>query len=251
MLTALIIDDEQANHDLIKIFIKETKVKVDVIGAAVNVIDAISLIKKRKPDFVFLDIRLKGKTGFDLLTAFPKRVFEVIFITAYPEFREEAKLLGLHDYLLKPLDLDQFEEAVNKVKERIELKHIKRVLLLRQVLIPTSYGFKFVHVEQIVWLETIAGEIKTTIHIKNQPDIISNKLIRFFEQQLKPFPFIRVHASFIVNVNFVDAYYDSATDGGYLKLKDNTKVKVSRSKRKLFLTYLSEINRELDFLEEG
>ena len=93
-----------------------------VIGEAENLKDGRALIVNAKPDLVFVDIKMPDGNGFDLIAEFHNAEFEVIYITGFDEYQLKAKLLNAFDYILKPIDLDNFKIALNRVEARINAK---------------------------------------------------------------------------------------------------------------------------------
>ena len=129
-MRALIVDDVENVAESLKQLIVEFCEDVDVIGIANSADSAIEIIKTEKPDLVFLDIQMPGKSGFDLLKSFEKVDFSVIFVTAYNEFAITAVRFGAIDYLLKPVDIDELKEAIERAKIKTEEKteEIKNLL---------------------------------------------------------------------------------------------------------------------------
>jgi two-component system LytT family response regulator len=117
----LIVDDEQDAVTSIKLIINEFCPELQLIGTANLIDDAWEMIKKNDPDLIFLDIDMTRGTGFDLLERFPIRKFDVIFITAYHEFESESASYGAFNYIYKPIDIDAFKNAVDKVIEHRKL----------------------------------------------------------------------------------------------------------------------------------
>lgn len=117
-----IIEDEKNNVLLLESLLQEVLFEYEVVGNAPSVNDGVELIKSTQPDLVFQDIKIKGGTGFQVLEAFPNRNFEVIFITAYSEFAIKAIKTSAMNYLLKPVDTEEFIDAVHKAYNTIVLK---------------------------------------------------------------------------------------------------------------------------------
>ena len=114
-LITLIIDDEPDAVDFISSIIAEYCPGLEVAGTAQNVNEGVKLIKEIKPELLFLDVEMPNGTGFDLLTYFPDKDFDVIFITAFNHYAIRAIKFSAVDYILKPINITEFIEAVNKV----------------------------------------------------------------------------------------------------------------------------------------
>src|ERR1700759_2152964 len=112
-MKAIIIDDEFKSREVLKILLKEYS-DLTVIGEASNVNEAIHILEDSAADVVFLDIRLHTEKGFDILDQFPDRAFEIIFVTSYDQYALKAIKYDAFDYLLKPIDLDDLNKAIDK-----------------------------------------------------------------------------------------------------------------------------------------
>lgn len=123
-IRVVIVDDEPDAVTSIELIIKEFNPDLQVVGTS-NIIDnAWEVIKESEPELVFLDIDMPRGSGFDLLERFPIRKFEVIFITAYAKYMEKAKNYHCFDYLLKPIDIDIFNQTIARFKAHIEKEGI-------------------------------------------------------------------------------------------------------------------------------
>lgn len=251
MMKAVVIDDEHLSRQGIQNIGNEfAPNELEFIGQANSVASGTKLIEEKQPDLVFLDIQMGDGTGFDLLKKFPKRKFEVIFITAYPEYQSEAKQLGLIDYLLKPIDFDAFVYSVKKAQELYDNKRIKVALAQSsktQLVIPYEKGYRFIPFKDILWCETVNRKKKTTLILKNGGSITANALLKAFDKKLAQQSFIRVHASFLINAHYIE-FYQPLGAGGVLKMqyRPAIQIPVSRSYRDTFLNFLKDLDS--DFL---
>ena len=122
MLKIVIIDDEYNAIELISSILMDNFPDAKIVGKAQSPLEGIKLINQHKPDLVFLDIEMPGANGFDVLEALPDRNFETIFITAYDKYAIKAFKYSAIDYILKPIDIEEFNNAVNKVIEKVKRK---------------------------------------------------------------------------------------------------------------------------------
>lgn len=214
ILKTVIVDDSSPARRLLGLLLKELSLPVQIIGEASTVDEAVSLIGKEKPDLVFLDIEMPGKSGLTLLDelAGAEYIPDVIFTTAYNQYAIDAFRLSAVDYLLKPIDEMLLEKAVEKALERNRAKEfsLKLAHLLhnlkeendRCISVPLRGGFEFIKVNEILFLEA-DGSYTRINTLKNKPVLVSRNL-KYFESQLAGLPhFFRIHRSFLVNINHV------------------------------------------------
>jgi two-component system LytT family response regulator len=117
-LKTIIIDDEVNAVDFINTIIGEYCPELEVIGKAQNVTEGVRKIMESKPDLVFLDVEMPNGTGFDLLAHFPEKEFDVVFITAFNHYAIKAIKFSAVDYILKPININEFIEAVSRVLQK-------------------------------------------------------------------------------------------------------------------------------------
>jgi len=216
MLHAIVVDDEKPSREAICNYLKEYCTDVMIMASASSVKTAFKAIIKYNPDLVFLDIELGDGKGFDLLKMFNKIEFKIIFVTAYSEYAIKAFRFSAVDYLLKPIKIDELKEAVEKVKtfknnnaetERIAslIKHFSGKPAMKPTLtIPHLKGFEVLKVNEIVMCK--ADGYCTEFYLTGKRKIISSKNLKNYEALLSEHNFIRVHHSYMVNLNHVCSY---------------------------------------------
>lgn len=239
MITAAIIDDEQHSTHRILTLLKPYAEKIKT-ACFTTANDAIQGIETLRPDIVFLDVQLHDKTGFDVLSGIAHHDFSLIFITAYEQYAIKAFRFSAIDYLLKPIDADDFKHALQKALDKVKLNQLDeriRVLMshlstespVKKISIPTKDGYSFLNISDIARCEAdvnythifTLGGIKYTI----------SKPLKYFEGLLTVHGFFRIHNSHLINLNYVKAYAKS----GYVTLLDNTKFDVSVRKREALI----------------
>ena len=225
----LIIEDEVAGQELLKKNITENFPDFKLIGIVDNVSDAIKQITILKPDLVFLDIHIKGGTGFDVLSQITEKTFEVIFITAHNTYAIQALRAKALDYILKPISKNEFQAAVQLALKQINSNN-RTLKPLHTLSVHTSSGAEFIKTETIIFLE--ADGAYTTIHTLSTR-IVSTKNIGEYELLL-PKAFFRCHHSFIINVNQIKKFEKGRS--GLLIMNNDHKVPVSQRKMKDFST---------------
>ncbi len=242
-MKAIIVDDELKARENLRFILNDNfSKKINIVAVVGSVTEAKEAIEKQKPDVIFLDILMKGETGFDLLQELNNINFEVVFTTAYDEYAIQALKLNAADYLLKPIDLDELEIAINNVEDRLQtpknqnqiaevLHNISQKKAISKIAIPTSEGLSFVELTDIIRCES--DENYTTFHFKDGTKKLVSKTIKFYEELLNKHGFFRTHRSHLVNLDYIKEFVRG--DGGYLLLKNGKEVQVSRRKREEFL----------------
>jgi two-component system LytT family response regulator len=123
MLQAIIVDDEIGNIENLTILINKNCPDITISGSATNVEQGLFLIKKINPEILFLDVKMPDRGGFDLLTSIASPNFEVIFVTAYDQYAIQAIRFSAIDYLLKPVNVNELVNAVNRAIINVQKRH--------------------------------------------------------------------------------------------------------------------------------
>ena len=244
-IKAIIIEDEKNNRDNLAKILLEYCSNVNVIALCASAIEGRKAIVEHQPDLVFLDIEMPGGSGFSMLESIEEINFEVIFVTAFDHYGIKAVKFCALDYLLKPIDILELSQAVEKVKNRLAEKsenlRMKTLLVNRQaettspkIALPLSDKIEFIEISSIVRCE---GEGNYThIYLKSGDKILASKTLKEFDELLTDHHFLRVHQSHLINLNEVKSYIK--IDGGYIKMKDGTSVSISRQRREMVLEKL-------------
>ncbi|MRS04825.1 response regulator transcription factor [bacterium] len=216
MIRAVIIDDEKLSRDVIFNYLNEYCPDVEVVAQASSVKTALSAIQKTTPDLVFLDIEMPDGTGFDLLNKVDKIDFKIIFVTAYSEYAIKAFRFSAIDYLLKPVKIDELIDAVARVRSAgttgISAEIISSLLNnLRSssprqstLIIPNIRGFEVLRVSEIIMCQ--ADGYCTNFHLSGNRKVVSSKNLKHFDGLLEDQNFLRVHHSYLVNLDHVTGY---------------------------------------------
>jgi two-component system, LytTR family, response regulator len=229
MIRSVVVDDEKPSREVLSNYLKEYCPDIEVVAMAGSVKSAFRVIKKQQPDLVFLDIELGDGKGFDLLNLFDRMDFKIVFVTAYSEHAVKAFRFSAVDYLLKPVKIDELKEAVEKVRnsngtsvrsENIEaffnnLNHTSKTL--PTLVIPHIKGYEILKISDIIMCR--ADGYCTNFHLTGNRKIVSSKNLKQYEELLADHSFIRVHHSFIINLNFVTSY----SRQGEIILSENNK----------------------------
>lgn len=239
MIRAIIIDDEPYMHEEVKKRLLEYFPKeIAVSATAESVESGLEILTKVEPDLVFLDVHLGDGTGFDLIEKSDYKDFDVIFITGYDTNAIKAIRVGALDYMLKPIEEEEFKAAVSKaIVENSKGKNLEMLNGVssgyyngsdqKRVVFKTSDGVYAIQEEDVIYCHSDGNY--TTVYTKSLGGILVSKHIKKIEELLPPNIFIRCHQSYIVNKFHVLKY----SKKGFLVLNDNLEVPVS-TRRKEF-----------------
>jgi two-component system LytT family response regulator len=243
MITAVLIDDDSNLREgmmgLLELYAPEIK----IIGEAEDVETGVSIIDKLHPQVVFLDIMLNDGTGFDILEQLAKRngktTPHIVFITAHEEYAIKAFRFSALDFLLKPVDPDELQKVIAKIKSVLEKSdssaHIdllienirKKVDNFKRIALSTSDGIHVFEVSDIIRCE---GEDNyTTFYIKNNKPVIISRTLKEYEDLLSEYGFERIHQSHLINLAYLKSYIKR--DGGYVIMADNANLPISQRKK--------------------
>lgn len=249
MLKAIILDDEKHCIDRIIQLSKQLNNAIEIVGYYSNIESAYEAIKKLQPDLIFLDIQIHDTNGFDLLKKFDSITFHVIFTTAYESYAIQAIKFSAFDYLLKPIDLDDLKETINRLFEKHtqnsidinyqtllqNLMHIKNQS--KKITIQTQTETILLNIQDIIRCESDINY--TTIYTNEKKKIVVAKTLKDFETMLKPYNFFRVHNSHLINLEYLKSY--DKGKGGYVHLLDNSVVEVSVRRKEEFVEKLNQL----------
>lgn len=245
MTKAIIIDDEAHCIQMLSFLLNKYCPEVQIMDTCKNAETGLNAIEKYKPDIVFLDIEMPRMNGFEMLEKLSEIQFAVIFTTGYNEYAVRAIHSYALDYLLKPVDPKELMNAVKKAEAQSHSPAAEQLQLLLQqingthtgfnkIAVPTSEGYQLVPSDQVLYLE--ANDNYTHLFLKNKVKIIVCRTLKEMEFQIQDFSFfVRVHNSYMVNLNEVVKYVRG--EGGYLVMSDDSMVNVSRSRKDALLKY--------------
>jgi two-component system LytT family response regulator len=213
-----------------------------IVTEAADGAEALSLIKKHKPQLIFLDIEMPRMNGFEMLNELKEKNFHIIFTTAYDQYAIKAIKYAAFDYLLKPVDIEELKSAIERISNGLPLQTNKQAELLQQniqhpkkqlnkLAIPTLEGLLFFDINDIIQLE--ANSNYTIIHFSGKEKITASKTLKDFEDILPTDTFFRTHHSHLINLNYIKKYIKG--DGGQIEMQNGNYVDVSRRKKEEFL----------------
>lgn len=244
-IKALVVDDELNNRENLHSLLSEYCKEVEVIGMADSVDAAFRIIRTQKPDLVFLDIRMPEKDGFKLLENLDEIDFEVIVVTAYNQYAIQAIKFCAIDYLLKPIDLTELRKAVDLVSKRVHQKeenerlkqlinHLNLGGRSPRIGLASQHKVDFVEIARITRCE--ADNNYTHVFLDHPEKMTISKTLKEFEDLLKEHGFIRVHQSHLINSAHIKSLQKS--DGGYIRMTDDSIVPISRTRKNEILALL-------------
>jgi two-component system, LytTR family, response regulator len=250
MLRVVIIDDEPDAVKFIQGIIAEYCPNLEVAGIANSARDGVSVISQTQPDLVFLDVQMPHGSGFDLLSSFPQKTFDVIFITAYNHYAIQAIKFSAVDYILKPVNIGELIEAVNKVEQKRasrEYRNLNYSNLLEnlkaplpsKLAIPTTDGIEYLNTSEIIRIE--ADRSYSWFFLTDKKKYLVSRNLKEYQELLQDLNFFRPHNSHLINMIFVKKFIRH--EGGYIEMTDGSNVPISRGKRDLFLVQMSRISK--------
>lgn len=251
-LSAIIVDDEPQNIEVLEKMILKFCTGVKIVGTANRISDAKKMVEQFNPEIVFLDVELPGENGFDLIESLDEIDFHVIFTTAHADYAVKAIKFAALDYLLKPISVQELREAVEKAKNDIansdivkqEGKKIDALIdnvgsgkvELNRIALPTSDGLEFYNLKDVIYVEADRSYCKFVLIDKQK--IIVSKAMKEFESILESANFLRVHKSSIVNISHIRKYLRGK--GGSLVMSDGSLVNIAVRKKEMVLKHINE-----------
>lgn len=245
MIKAIIIDDEPAAVNTLRLMLEKYIPEINQIRTTNDPVKATQLIMGSEPRLIFLDIQMATMNGFELLKKLPEIPFNIIFTTAPHKDAIEALRFSALDYLMKPVDADELRQALDRLMARTVVALSQQSLyqnLLNNIkakdrkdfklALPASEGNYFFNPEEIIRLE---GEINYTwFHFSNRKPLLVSKTLKEYEDILNDHGFLRIHKSHLVNKSHVVNY----TRNGTLTLSDRSQVDISRRRKETILEAL-------------
>ena len=251
MIKAVIVDDNPDNRALNRRLLNEYFSDVHVVEEADSVKTAVAVIKKSKPDLVLLDIEIKGGSGFHVLQKLKPYRFKVVFITAFDNFAIKAIKFSAMDYILKPVNETEFQQAIQNVLNALEtdkeentfwqndylLDSYKKETQLGKIILRTSEALHVVDINDILYCRS--DNSYTSFFLQSGEEIIVSKGLRDYIEMLKDYGFFRPHQSYLVNLNYVMKVDKS--DGGFVVMKSGKEIPVSSRQKKKLIELLEKL----------
>lgn len=240
MLRCIIVDDEPNAINLLDLLISEAT-DWQVVARCYNGLEALQASKIHKADLIFLDVNMPLLNGIELASLLPSEI-KIVFTTAYTEYAAESYLLDSLDYILKPVTLKRFlatqqkierwfSNTGNQIDHKIELQETSLINAesVAYLFVKTGKSLQKILLENILYIE---GEKEYIRLVTTQEELLVYRRLKEVEQQLN-YPFIRVHNSYIVNLEKMDKFLDNHI------LINGRKIPVSNKYRVPFMAHLN------------
>jgi len=233
-LKALIIDDEKLARDLIRNYLSQFDT-IEIIEECENGFEGIKSINENQPDLIFLDIQMPKLNGFEMLELIEEN-YNIIFTTAYDQYALKAFDVNAIDYLLKPFSRDRFKEAVNKVIDKINNSEtltletsipelISTDEKLKRIVVKKNNKIVIIPVDKIKYLKAEDDYVNI---VTPEGSFLKQNRMKYYEEHL-PDSYIRVHRSYIANLNEIKEISLLEKDSHIVILKSGEKLPVSKS----------------------
>ena len=257
-LRVLVVDDEPLARQRIVDLLATHLDGLEVIGEIDNGNDAVAAIRERRPDLVFLDVQMPGKTGLEVVRSVGIDDMPLtIFVTAYDRHALEAFEVAAVDYLVKPFDDDRFEQALHRARRLIELQEVDRLRARLLTVLQTGEGERAMDREDAAavppsrgrYMERIPVEMRGKVRVVPAQEVdfiiadgpyaelysgdrkyVIRESMQNLEDKLDPEMFIRTHRSVIVRVDLIETLHKGAGGDYEVQLKSGRRLRVSRSR---------------------
>ncbi|RZJ83209.1 MAG: response regulator transcription factor [Chryseobacterium sp.] len=239
MIDAIIIDDEAHSANALKVDLQMYCPEINVMDIAHSGIEGIRKIKSLAPQVIFLDVEMRDMNGFEMLEILGDLSLKVIFTTAYNQFAVRALRINALDYLLKPIDEQELQQAVERLKsyiyseksERLKLENlmvnIKLPVNEQKLTFPNRDGFDFISPNDILYCK--ADGAYTEVHLMENRTLLLSKSLGEIESMLPESLFLRIHHSYLVNLQHITQLKKS--DGSFVVMSNGDHVSIARARK--------------------
>ena len=233
-LTAAIIDDEKhAIETLVYDLNENHSDEVEIIFSTTNPVEGTKRIRTEKPDLLFLDVNMPGLSGLDILSLIDDLNIQVVITTAHQEFAIQTVGTKAIAHLLKPIQPENLEAVINQAQKRKQ-NPAKTSLIKDRIAIPDIEGIELIPYDEIIYCKS-DGNYSTLALLGNRKMTVS-KPLKYFEENISSELFIRIHKSYLINLDHVKKYVKR--DGGELVMNNNDVLPISRNSRNELLKFI-------------
>jgi two-component system LytT family response regulator len=249
MIKAVIIDDEIAMQEMNSRLLADYFPEIELVGLADSIKSGVELITRQNPDLVLLDIELTDGTGFQLLQKLQPYNFKVVFITGFDSFAIKAIKFSAIDYILKPVNETEFQQAVQRAVELINknentqpqvevlMNSFKKEFKNKKLVLRTSESLHIINISDIYFCKS--DNSYTTFYFEGNEKILVSKSLKDYEGLLADYGFFRPHQSFLVNLNHIKKV--DKTDGGFIIMENKKEIPVSLRQMKNLIGLLEKL----------
>lgn len=249
MIKAILIDDEKNSRESLRKKITAHCPGTEVVAECANGLEGLEAIRQYQPDLVFLDIEMPHMNGFTMLQQLPERNFEIIFTTAFNQYAINAIRYSALDYLVKPVEVAELVQAVDRVRLQQHRRDTGRQLEIltgylnqqqkgpEKIAVSVSTGLEIINVTDIIYLEATGNY--THIHLKDEKPLLASRTLKDFEDILPPSHFYRIHNAILVNVSYVKKY--NRGDNGQVVLTNGVLLDVARRRKDELLQMIQRL----------
>ena len=237
-MNILILDDESHARISVKSYLNRFLDSDYSFWEAETIDQALTIAEEHPIDLAFLDIHLSQGTSFDFLAHFEKIPFRIIFIPGHNDYALKAFRFNAVDYILKPIEPREFEEALEKAKEAIPMSTQLLDKLtsdmasdeIPKIVLRDIHSVYFVEVQEIIYCQS--DNNYTTFFLKDGSHITISKTLKGYESLLRPLGFFRTHRSYLINLKMIRSF--DKKEGGSIKMVDGSTIPLARNKRETF-----------------
>ena len=246
-IKAVLVDDEPDNVKTLELLIQKYCPDVTVEAVFTESKAALKALPKIACDILFLDIEMPDINGFELLNKLKKFDASVVFVTAHSTYAVKAFKFSALDYILKPIDVADLRQTIEKYKktrttapDRDMMKQLMSNIELlsnpkaSKLSVSTQDGIEIINLNDVDYMK--AERAYTLIKRQDKADLMVSKPLKDFEEMLPPTKFMRIHDSYLINLDRVLRYLRQ--DGGYAVMRDGSEILISRGRKDDFIKYL-------------
>ncbi|MCF8358870.1 MAG: LytTR family DNA-binding domain-containing protein [Prolixibacteraceae bacterium] len=250
MLKAVIVEDEKYSVIHLQNLLQRFAPDIEVVEVINSGKEALKKLPSLEFHLLFLDIQFNDDfDAFELLKSWQFDQLNIIFVTSYNQYAIKAFKHNAIDYVTKPIDKDDLISAIKRARDRITIKEELNELYKtinafknKQIVLKGQYETTFIPSENIVYLQ--ADNVYTTLHYydanSNYKKIVDSKNLGFWEEELCDFSFVRIHKSFLVNMNKIVSIGNK-----HIKLVNGETLEIARERRKLVLQIVMAHKKQL------
>ncbi|MES2132527.1 MAG: LytTR family DNA-binding domain-containing protein [Bacteroidota bacterium] len=234
-----IVDDEKHGRDYLALLLANEfpDIKIAFIGSSME--DALNHLNQTQIDILLLDIELGDGSAFDLLKKTKNKEAQLIFVTAYEHYALKAIKNDAIDFVLKPIEIEDFITAINKAIRNIQKNQAFSKEAISKINLPTRNGFKSVAIDEIIRCE--ADSNYTWVYLTDKTKTVISKTLQDFEQQFSEYNFYRVHYKHLINLDYFSEYI-KGPGGGQALMTDGSLINISTRRKSDFLDAVKNRN---------